>query len=134
MNPIIRPGLEHRHLWFCLGLVLAAMIAATSLLPASDLPDIGLPDKIEHALAYTLLAFWFASVVVRRDFLPLIVALVAFGGLIELAQEWMHLGRSAELADLLADVAGITVGVALAATPLGGWAYRIESLLRRKRA
>jgi len=131
VNPIIRPGLGHRHLWFCLGLVMAAMIAAASLVPASNLPAIGLSDKLEHAMAYALLAFWFASVVVRRDFLALIVALVAFGGLIELAQDWMHLGREAELTDLMADVAGIVVGVTLAATPLGTWAYRIESLLRR---
>ena len=134
MNPIIRPGLDYRRLWVFLGLVLAAMIAAASLLPARNLPDIALSDKIRHAMSYALLAFWFASVVVRRDFLALIVALVAFGGLIELAQEWMHLGRRAEMGDLLADVAGIGVGVVLAATPLGTWAYKIESLFRRIRA
>jgi hypothetical protein len=134
VNPIIRPGLEYPRLWFCLGLVLAAMIAATSLLPASNLPHIGLPDKIQHAMSYVVLAFCFASVVVRRDFLPLIVALVAFGGVIELAQEWMGLGRQAEWGDFLADAAGIGAGAGLAATPLGTWAYRIESVFRRIRA
>jgi VanZ family protein len=134
VNPIIRPGLEFPRLWFCLGLALAAMIAATSLVPARSLPDIDLSDKLRHAMSYVLLAFWFASVVVRRDFLQLIVALAAFGGVIELAQEWMGLGRQAELGDFLADVAGIGVGVALAATPLGMWAYRIESTFRRIRA
>jgi len=134
VNPIIRPGLEYSRLWFCLGLVLAAMIAATSLLPARTFPDIDLSDKIRHAISYSVLAFWFASVVVRRDFLPLIGLLLAFGGLIELAQEWMGLGRMAELGDFLADGAGIGIGVALAATPLGKWAYKIESLFRRIRA
>ena len=31
-----------------------------------NLPEIGLSDKIEHTLAYVVLAFWLASVVIRR--------------------------------------------------------------------
>jgi VanZ family protein len=134
VNRIIRPDLEYSRLWFCLGLVLAAMIAVTCLLPARDLPAIGLSDKVKHGISYAVLAFWFASVVVRRYLLPLIAALVAFGGVIELAQELMQLGRTAELGDLLADMAGIGIGVVLAATPLGTWAYQTEFLFRRIRA
>lgn len=134
MTQIILPGLQYRRLWFCLGLVIALLIAATSLVPARDLPNIGLSDKIEHGISYALLAFWFGSVIVRRDFPGLVVTLVAFGGLIELAQGWMHLGRHADLSDLAADMAGIAVGLALALTPLGRWAHLIESGFRRMRA
>jgi VanZ family protein len=131
VTSFIRPGLQYPRLWLCVGLIIAAMIATACLMPARNLPDVGLSDKIKHGLSHALLAFWFASVIVHRRFLWLFVALVAFGGLIELAQEWMNLGRHAEFADLLANIAGTTVGVAVAATALGRWAGHVESLFSR---
>jgi VanZ family protein len=134
VNPVIHPELRYRRLWFVLGLVLAAVVVTLSLLPTRDLPDIKLSDKLEHMLAYVMLAFWFGSLVVRRDYFWLIVALVAFGGLIELVQGWMGLGRQADLHDLAADAIGIAVGMLLAVTPLGRWAHFIEARFRMARA
>ena len=53
-----------------------------------------------------MLAFCFAGVLQRRHFLWLLLAVTAFGGLIEVAQEAMQLGRHAEWADWLADFIG----------------------------
>ena len=85
-------------------------------------------------MAYLLLAFWFASVMARRDYLYLMLALLAFGGGIEIAQGLMGLGREADLLDLAADGVGILAGVGLAATPLGGWAKVIEDLVASRGA
>jgi VanZ family protein len=132
MKPLLRPELRFRRWWFCTGLLIAAAITVTSLLPARNLPDLGLSDKFEHAFSYLVLAFWFASVIVRRDYFVLMMSLLAFGGAIELFQGWMGLGREADLLDLAADAVGIALGVALAATPLGRWAEWLERLWGRK--
>ena len=131
MNHVIRSGLQFSRLWICIGLLIAAFIAVTCLLPARDVPDVGAFDKLIHASFYTLLAFWFASLLQRRHLLSLLLVLTAFGGLIELAQEAMHLGRHGEWADLLADVLGSVAGIGLVATPLARWPHLLESTFRR---
>lgn len=131
MKQVLLPELRYRRSWMLLGLAIAAFITVVCLVPSRDLPDLRLSDKLEHILAYVALSFWFASVVVRRDYLGLALALVAFGGLIELLQGWMGLGRTADWLDLRADVIGIAIGMALALTPLGGWARWVEARMNR---
>jgi len=134
VSQVVRPGLQYPRLWFCMGLGIALVIAVLSLLPAQYVPTVDLWDKVKHTLAYVLLAFWFGSVVVRRSLLPLVLSLSAFGGLIELAQQWMQWGRSGELADLVANALGIGIGVALVMTPLGRGITLLDSGLSRMRA
>jgi VanZ family protein len=134
LNPVLRPSLRFSRLWFCLGLLIAAVITVMSLVPPRDVPNLGLSDKFEHSFAYFVLAFWLASVIVRRDFFWLAVSLLAFGGGIEIAQGLMGLGRQADWFDLLADGVGIVVGVLFAMTPLGHWADWLESLVVKRPA
>jgi len=134
VKPVILPELRYPRLWLALGLTLAAVIAVLSLLPNKDLPDLRVSDKIEHTLAYVALAFCFGSVVVKRDWFWLALALLGFGGLIEVAQGLMSLGRHADLRDLLADGVGIALGLALALTPLGMWARWLEARVLPARA
>lgn len=132
MKRIVLPGLRYRRLWVGLGLVIAAAVAVVCLMPGNNLPGLGMSDKTKHAIAFAMLAFWFGSILVRRDLLWLVLALVAFGALIEVAQGLMRWGRSAEFADLLADIGGTLVGLLLALTPLGRWAQWAERLAGRK--
>ena len=132
MKPVLLTTLRYPRAWLCLGLLMALFITVMSLLPANNLRSLGISDKIEHAAAYAVLAFWFASVMRRWDYLYLFLALLAFGGGIEIAQGLMGLGREADLLDLAADAAGSVVGLGLAATPLGRWASFIEGLLTRR--
>lgn len=134
MKPVVVPGLRYPRLWIAVGLTVAAAIAVTSLVPSKDLPEIKVSDKIEHLVAYVALGFCFASVVVRRDWFWLVLALLGFGALIEVAQGLMSFGRSADVWDLVADAAGIAIGLLLALTPLGGWARWLEARLLRVRA
>lgn len=124
-------SLRYPRAWFGAGVMIAAIITVLSLLPAQQLPQIGVSDKIRHAFAYFLLGFWFASVVARRDWLFVFLGLLALGGAIEIAQGLMKLGREAELADLTANAAGAALGILLAGTPLGRWPAVFERLLTR---
>lgn len=133
MNPVVLPELRYRRLWFGAGMVIAAVILIVCLLPGNKLPELkNISDKTEHMLAFATLAFWFGSILVRRDIVWLALALVAFGGLIELAQATMKLGRQGDVNDLIADAIGVAVGIALALTPLGRWARWVENHLRTR--
>jgi VanZ family protein len=135
LNPVVLPELRFRHLWFGAGVAIAVLVAVACLAPGRKLPDVGgLPDKAQHLLAFTMLAFWFGSILVRRDLVWMALALVVFGGLIEVAQELMRWGRDGEVLDLLADTGGILFGILLALTPLGRWAGWVERRLAGKPA
>lgn len=84
-----------------------------ALTPAADAPPrlVGL-DKIEHLAAFAVLT------ILARLSWPDVrawgigVALLLYGGMIELAQAAPSLMRSSSLADLVADGAGIFLGLA----------------------
>ena len=133
MKPVVRPELHFRRLWICLGVLLLLAITVVCLVPGKDLPKVGLSDKIEHAIAFGALAFWFGSIVVRPDLLWVGIAVVVFGGLIELVQGAMGLGREADWRDLAADTAGVALVLVLALTPLGRWARWFEARVAKAR-
>ena len=94
---------------------LAILIAFLSLMPK---PPQGMDtgwDKANHALAFIALTFgaclaWGRT---RRDVLWLCLALLAYGGAIELAQTMVP-ERLGEWMDWLADAVGIGLGLLLA--------------------
>ncbi|MEO7775639.1 MAG: VanZ family protein [Steroidobacteraceae bacterium] len=131
---IAAPGLRYGRSWFIAGVVLAALITIASLLPAQKLPTVAISDKVEHVIAFAVLAFWFGSVIAHRDFFYLALALVAFGAAIEIAQGAMGLGRQSDIRDLVADCIGMAGGLALAWTPLGSWASLIDKRIAARRA
>lgn len=109
-----RPDVALR--WAARIVLVAAMviIADLALQPAPDLPStLWGKDKIEHAAAFLVLtaltrigwpslSAWFAA--------PL---LLIYGIGIELAQAELGSGRTASLADLVADLVGILAGLVL---------------------
>ena len=95
-------------------LLATAAVAVLSLLPQRDLPKVAVSDKLEHVLAYFVLAvlgsFGFRE---RRSLLYLFVLLCAMGGIIEVLQAFSP-GRSPDVADAIADGAGAATGVLIA--------------------
>ena len=94
-------------------LILAlAMLTITwmALLPVEDIvTPVSINDKIAHLLAFVALAFLADRGWPERAFdWPAALWLLAYGALIELLQSTTKT-RSAEFADLLADVAGIAL-------------------------
>lgn len=79
-------------------------------------------DKVVHFMMFLAMAFAY-HFDLRRGKKPvdearlmgwIFVSLSAFGGLIELAQWKMRMGRSGDWYDLLADIAGAVYGIILA--------------------
>ncbi len=120
-----------RTLWWSLGFLLIAVITALSLLPIRG-PDMDIPsgDKLNHALAYIVLTLYFGQLVgagLRRRLL-VIGALIVYGVTIEGLQSVLP-PRTAELADMAANLVGMAIGWGLLSTPLGRVLERIDSRL-----
>ena len=101
--------------WRVLLALLAMVVAALALTPAPP-QHVSLGwDKLNHLAAFAALAAcavcgWRDARAARHTML---LALLAFGGTIELLQHHVP-GRSGEWADLLADGIGIAIGALLA--------------------
>ena len=91
--------------------ILAAVIAYLTLTPPRpEALDGLLSDKAYHAIAFAALIFPGAFLYLR-SLIWLIPAALVFGAAIELVQPLV--GRSAEVADFVADVVGMACGLAL---------------------
>lgn len=117
--------------WFAASVLLLALLAWGSLMPGSDVPGPPDLDKLEHFSTYALLAVWFTGLVPRERYWIVAAGLVAFGVLMEVLQQAMHMGRQADILDVAANVGGIGAGIAVAMWRSGGWAPRVEAWLGR---
>ena len=88
-------------------------------------------DKWLHGITFVFLAIWFAGQYRSRSYWRIGVGLICFGFLIEACQRLVSY-RSADWFDIAADVAGITVGLAVAMAGLGGWSLWIENRLSKR--
>ena len=68
-------------------------------------------DKVVHLIAFAALAFPLARTG-RIGLLPVFVGASAYGGIIEVLQP--SFGRSADMQDWIADIAGVGLGIVLA--------------------
>ncbi|MCU0755122.1 MAG: VanZ family protein [Xanthomonadales bacterium] len=106
--------LRHLRIYRALGVIAIAVMLALSLLPIGGVgPALPHGDKLQHALAYLLLAGGYAQLLEGwRSRAWLAASLLLLGVLVEGLQS-LTPWRSAELADLLANSVGITLGLLL---------------------
>lgn len=90
-----------------------------------------LSDKWMHGFTFTALAIWYSGQYARRSYWWLATGLLVFGAFIEACQS-MVTYRTAESGDLIADVLGITAGILIALSGIGGWSLRVEKWLDRQ--
>ena len=121
--------LRHRRLWVAMSVALVAVVVYGSLTPSLVLPVPGNFDKVEHFSAYCALALWFTGLFQRARYWRVAVALLALGLSMEILQGVMHMGRSAEVLDMVANTVGVVAGLAMALVLTGGWAGRVEAWL-----
>lgn len=94
--------------------VLVVLLLFVALVPQADAP-LGTPnDKVNHILAFLTLAIAARLLWPAAHPLVLFLWLALFGGLIEVLQDVMGLGRDGDWVDFVADVGAIVVGLALA--------------------
>ncbi len=133
--------LRYPQRWRLAGLILLLLVLVGAVMPAFWMwPDkgrivvwIGGVDKWVHCLAFAFLAVWFAGQYRPRSYWRVAIGLLAYGLLIELIQRSISY-RSAEWSDVLANVIGILIGLAIATFGMGGWSLRFESWLETRRA
>ena len=123
--------LAHARTWYLLGLLLVLAVTYSCLVPAGDLPAVGMNDKVEHGIAYVVMMLWFGGLFPRGKYWLIVLALLLFGAAIEVAQELMHLGRTGDVMDWLADAGGVAVGLVACLAGLGHWVAWIERQVRR---
>lgn len=116
----------HPRLWLNLwGLAIAGVIVL-SLTPPAPLPP--LPsgtDKIEHALAYAMLASGAVQLFRERGTCWAIgAALVMLGIGLEFAQGAYTADRMQDPFDALANAVGVFIGLSTRATPMRDWLMR----------
>jgi VanZ family protein len=124
----MRP-LRYLPIWAMLGVGLLGLVLYLCLEPPGNGGAFPLPDKVAHLLGFFGLTVWFAALVERRLYPALGAVMLAIGIGIEVAQYAMALGRSAELADVYADLAGVLLGLAISLPSRDSWFERIERWL-----
>jgi len=96
--------------------VLVAYVAA--ILPQADAPHLARWDKLNHMAAFLVIGLLARLAYPRSSAFRLLAWASLFGALIEVSQAVPLIGRDAELADWVADVAAAITGVALGAVVL----------------
>ena len=112
LRRLLDPGARRAWRW-----LLALLMAAVCALAFDPVPSEALStgwDKLNHALAFAPLGAVavLAQSPSRWRWVRAAAAMLAFGGFIEVVQTRIP-GRSGEVADLLADLIGLAVGLAL---------------------
>ena len=95
-----------------LTLMVTAVLTVAMLWPINQPPPApDGTDKLVHLIAFAALAFPLARTG-RIGLIPVFVGASAFGGFIEVIQP--SFGRSADMQDWIADIAGVGLGILLA--------------------
>lgn len=124
MLPLARPAL-----WLAGAWAIALGIALGSLVPGGLVAAASRFDKLEHALAYLLLALWWMGLLERRRHLGVALGALALGAVLEAAQAALTTTRSADWGDVAANAAGVAAALALARAGAGTWIQRVERAL-----
>jgi len=115
-------------LWLTIGWLLVAAACFGSLIPGHRLPLPGGSDKLLHAGTYLILMIWFAGIYQSSRYFVIAIALLGLGVALEFGQR-LVITRAFDGLDLTANLVGVLLGWALAATLLGGWCQLVEGWL-----
>ena len=126
------PELKLRILWLIIGCLLVALVVFLSL--SSSPVDTGLSfpyeDKLYHALAYCTLMLWFAQIYHDRFKRSLIAVLfIMLGVALEYLQSFDP-NRYSEFGDIVANSAGVLLGLLIAMAGARNGLVRVEKIIR----
>lgn len=119
---------RHPILWSMAWVLMVAAVVAGSLLPPGDLPAQAMGnDKLMHFLGYFVLMAGAVQLYARRaSWVAMAVLLVFLGIGLEWLQAWMHVGRTADRADALANTLGVLAGFTTGFMPLRNVLLRLD--------
>ncbi len=128
----MEPKLRARKLWLAVGWALVLFVIVISLVPN---PPVGIPieggDKVGHVIAYGTLMCWFTNLYDTRGSRALFaIGFVLMGIALEFVQRETGY-RTFEIADMVADAAGVIGGWVLAPPRLPNGLQYLEMVFRR---
>lgn len=129
---LLKP-LRHPRLWLCLWLLAIATVVALSLGPPPPFPDMPSgTDKLEHGLAYFLLAAGAVQLFRSRGgWMVAGLALVLVGIGVEFAQGAYTTDRMRDPFDAIANTVGVLLGLSTVLTPMRDLLLRLERRVRK---
>jgi len=119
------------NVWLATGWCLIAAVIYLSLTPAPPKMDMPAGDKTGHVLTYTVLMFWFIQIYyARRSRVLIALGFVLLGISLEFLQ---GLGgeRQFEVADMIANTAGVMIGWISGPPRTGNLLSGVESVMLR---
>jgi VanZ family protein len=128
---IFRADLRHGWVWLMCILVLLLLVLGFALMPINlggKPQEIHIVDKLGHMFAFMALMVGFGGIFTPAARPYIFVFLLGWGGLIEYLQMGIP-ARSAEAADIAANLTGLLIGWYLLAKPLGDWCVKVERRL-----
>jgi VanZ family protein len=115
--------------WAVLGWAMVVAVFAGSLMPGEAMDVVRVNDKLLHAGSYLVLMVWFVGLYRQRWHLPIALMLFLLGVGVEFLQSRLPT-RHFDPMDMVANGAGIVIGLILGALWLTGWCQRAEKLLK----
>jgi VanZ family protein len=130
----INPELKLRGFWLMTGYALVGLVVYLSMTSSPVKLNFGFmyQDKVFHALAYFALMFWFAQIYHEKIQRRMLVLIFLLQGLLMEYLQSMDSARTAELADMLANTAGVILAFVLTRRTLGRILIKIESVFFRQ--
>jgi VanZ family protein len=122
-------ALRYRTAWVVASALLVLLVIWGSLQTTVQTVPQGGFDKVQHFGTYAMLAVWFTGFAQRSRYWLVAVALLALGLAMEIAQFTMQAGRVAEPLDMVANAAGVALGVLVAVLGTGGWVQKADAWL-----
>lgn len=131
--------LRHARMWRVLSILILIVVLLAAMSPAfwffdnraNVLSWFQNADKWLHALTFVVLSMWFSGLLERRRYWVIAIGLTVFGFFVEFCQLQVSY-RTADWIDIVANTAGIIVGLAVAVAGLGGWGLRFEDWYTRR--
>lgn len=123
--------LQYPKLWLVVGYLLIVAAVVGSLAPDLNPSAATINDKLLHVTTYFVLMLWFAGIFKRGHYLWVAVFLFVLGLVLEVLQGQLS-DRSAEKMDLVANTAGIGMGIVLAFIGVGSWCTQFEARFMTK--
>ncbi len=117
------------------GVVLMLAATVVCLIPFPEVPTaFEFNDKLGHLVGHGALAAYFTGLVPRRGWWKIFLYLMLFGVAIEVAQYYMQAGRNGDPRDLVANVAGVLLGLLVGWMGLARWPELVSWLVTRRGA
>jgi VanZ family protein len=127
------PDLKLRFLWLGIGYALVVLVVFLSLTSSPVELELVFPyqDKLFHVIAYFTLMAWFSQIYHDKFQRNMIAVVFVFMGVTLEYLQSFDANRYSEFADIVANITGVALGLALALTGAKNILLRVEKGFKR---